>query len=353
MKKLLTFLMTAFVCFGLFTPVSVGATEERTDERTGITYSIYYRTSISCSANGHDEGNTQIQAFPEYQVYNFDTSLDSSEVVAGIAKMEAKITDTFDTLVSNRGILDQRSLMDGYEYTVPDSSDHYWRFFDLPRDFKGTTVITRGDVPFTVTADGQGKLSFKVVTDCVGEKYAEFYIPTEVSHTKTVTKTEKYYLHHPGFEKGPYNTLDEALDYCSKYASAINPSKPIQIEVDGSYYSQFFVTITSYCKLQVTYGNTPTRATMDKKTESKVSSTVASNTQSTTVSKSSTKTPADTTDFSQTGTTANISSTASNVSSTASDKPSNMAAVWITITAVILLGAATSVIILLKRYKSE
>ena len=363
MKKLLTFLVIATLCFALNTPVL--AVEVKTDERTGITYSIGYRTTIYCFADGRDEGNIHIQAFPGYQVYDFDTPLDSPEVVAGIAKMEAKITDTFDTLVSHSKWVAEPNLMDGFECTVTNSADDYWRFFDLPRNFKGTTVITRDGVPFTVTADGQGKLSFKVVTDYVGEKYAEFFIPTEVSHTKTVTKSEKYYLNHPGLEYGPYKTLDEVLEYCAEHTDVIDPNNPVKISVSSEHSSRFFVTTTHSWKLKVTYGNTPTHATADKKPEAPVGSTVSSTgsttsgkktetpvgstvsgTESATASKADTTIPTDITDDSQTNIT-------TNVSNVTSDKPSNTSAVWIVITAVILLGVAASVVVVLKHHKSE
>jgi len=359
MKKLLTFLVIATLCFALNTPVL--ASEVKTDEQTGITYSIGYQTTIYCYTNGYDEGNIHIQAFPGYQVYNFDTPLDSPEVVAGIATMEAKITDKFDALVSHSNWVAEPNLMNGFECTVTNSADDYWRFFDLPRNFKGTTVITRDGVPFTVTADGQGKLSFKVVTDYVGEKYAEFFIPTQVSHTKTVTKSEKYYLHHPGLEYGPYKTLDEVLEYCAEHTDVIDPNNPVKISVSSEHSSRFFVTTTHSWKLKVTYGNTPTHATADKKTEAPVGSTVSSTGSTTSGKKTQTpvssavlgtgsatasKADTDITDASQTNTT-------TNVSNVTSDKPLNTSVVWIVITGVILLGVAASVAIVLKHRKSE
>ena len=255
MKKLLIFILVSALCLSLVTPVSA-AEEIITDERTGVKYTLSYRTIIQCHASGKDYGNSSIQAFPGYQVEYFYASPDSPEVLAGISKMESKITDKFDTLTSKLNIADDRWLLDGYEYTYTGDYDYYWRFFDLPRDYKGTTVITRGDVPFTVTSDGQGKLSYKVVTDYIGKKYAEFYIPSVVSHTKTVTKTESYTLIHPGLDTGPFNTLDEVLDYCNEHINYISENTAVKIATDIVYTTVFSVTLTPSCTLQVTYGNT-------------------------------------------------------------------------------------------------
>lgn len=381
MKKLFAAILTfAVICSLLMPAYAYGEQFEQyeiTDERTGITYFISYNVRVSGAWSGeHNENRIGGRCDTEMTFY---LPLHSPEVLNTIDELDADLLASIDRFEPDVAVAD-RWLLDGYEYKTDDTQEFYWRFFELPRDFKGTTVIVKGDVPFTVTGDGEGHLSFKVVTDYVGQKRAEFFIRGKATAEKKITIKEQYSMwytragsqdpHQPdGYRDSErFETLEEALDYCVNNSEKIDMNYPINISASCSYFLAYNVDVSLSHQLNVVYGNTKSHVSSDedKKTESRVESTVSevestvSDTESTVTSEYddvlSSHVQSEETLISSTGESVTYEESSAIVSSDVAVLDRNPSgarkppiALIVTISVTLLCGAVAAVILILKR----
>ncbi len=283
MKRVGSFLLAAWFIFCCL-PVAAAETEE-TDERTGIQYTITYHTQIG--ADGY-------YAFRSEDLYYQDAASlyeKDEDYFYDEGSMKRRAEDTWDGWLSPtdeqvkdawqdyRDRVEENAvychpdridtatcyLQDGNTCTVNNGVTAYWRFFDLPLDFKGTRQITKEGVPFSVTGDGKGTLSFKAETDMDGTAMAEFTIPPTYDYIETeVTETSWYEVsYQPKKEKGDKgtytrsttecSTLEKALDFCEENADR---TEEIAIRAMLAYERTHYVTASYALVLRIVYGNT-------------------------------------------------------------------------------------------------
>lgn len=155
-------------------------------------------------------------------------------------------------------------MQDGNECTVVKGKSAYWRFFGLPLNFSGTKRMEKEGVPFVVTGDGKGTLSFRTDTSEKGVKEFTVTVPPTYDYMETeVTRSKWYeisYVPKPREENVIYDrsyadkdTLEEALDFCAEYADL---NEKIVISGILSYERDYYVIRSSALELRFIYGNT-------------------------------------------------------------------------------------------------
>lgn len=232
-------------------------------KKADINYSITYSTNVIGSAEVQCDRELNPRNLESYQG-QFNVDITDMAVTSAVEKYKQKALAQIDASNPN-SIVDDRWLRDGYEYAIPTEAKYYFRFFELPQNYKGTKVIVKEGVPFTVTGDGNGNLSMKIATDVVGTKTISYTIPEERTCTLeegmvwqkfhvTYRKINSVTTTFPNGSMGSYeaNTLEEALEHCRQYADL---EKSISIFVTQEYRINYYATMSDKVELNVTYGN--------------------------------------------------------------------------------------------------
>ena len=344
-----------------------------TDPRTGLTYVSYETTHLSlCKWEKQKDGTlsarcyyTQTLYVPPKHAYVQDLIEQRfAEHLKFAAQHVPTVTDTIPC-----------SFLNGYVRTATEADVYYWQLFDLPTDYKGTTVITKKGVPFTVTGDGNGNLSIQVKTDMYGYKTVYFEVPlTDEEEIGKAEKIESSYdaVHRlkndpaQGWCTKTFDSLEEAVDHCTEHA---DPRQ--RISISGAY--QYTVYFDPYereaVRLQVDYGNPgrvsatvpPTSATATTTTSTTKANTTAANTTTanTTTANTTTQTTSIPDETITTGSSTTTVGTGTAATSAANDatlageneeEPPRTSVWWYTLPpGIVLLCAATGCFIYFKK----
>lgn len=239
------------------------------DEKTGIEYSISYRTTVDAPAYAMRTDESSPRNFNKlYRTYFADVNYyeinNDLEEYINIIKQQIKDWHIL-------GYVMVISALDGKEFSLDPLS---YKFFEVPEKFNGTKEVTKEGILFVVRGDGTGNLYAKVKTDVREIRKVTIKVPTyrdvEVNKKEIMnySATAQFINVNSVSEDNSMGTngnytgtsLREVLDYCKANADL---QKPIDISVSQTYEVIVNALCTGEITMYIEYGNTQTQNTVE------------------------------------------------------------------------------------------